>query len=201
MLFAMLNLCRDKFSEMFQDFQEKFVNDHDKMDDNPWNDMWNEFPENLKRLLLLLPGRLSDEFFDGLSFYFIPKEYESILLKMVEKMKIEFDEYEEEFWSILRVMFKIVIEKFPVIKTTSTWHCITYQNGMACPGDSGGPIVTKPADADGVTPGENYEQIGMISFINNPCNVNGGAVYAKVTDILDWINLVVGTGHNNCIRE
>ena len=83
--------------------------------------------------------------------------------------------------------------------------CITdYDGGMVCKGDSGGPLVTKPEDHDGVSPGQNYEQIGVFSYLSQfvPCNNPGSfAVYARVTKVLDWINNSVGKGHADCHRE
>ena len=38
-----------------------------------------------------------------------------------------------------------------------------------CYGDSGGPLVTA-GNGNGVTPGSNYELIGVASYINSLCN-------------------------------
>ena len=81
--------------------------------------------------------------------------------------------------------------------------CINYSSGNACPGDSGGPLVTKPEEHDGVTPGQNYEQIGVVSFGLNRsvCSSSGWSVYGRVTTILEWIESSVGKGHTECGRE
>ena len=71
--------------------------------------------------------------------------------------------------------------------------CIHYGDGSACKGDSGVPLVTKPAWGDGVTPGQNYEQIG--------CNHTNWSVFARVTQVLDWIRDCVSTGPTFCPRE
>jgi len=95
----------------------------------------------------------------------------------------------------------------------STWGempdnflCINYDEGMGCPGDSGSPLVTKPADAKGVTPGENYELIGVQSFVENKtinelCNSPGWTCFGRVTKILKWIEENIGTGHTDCPRK
>jgi len=83
--------------------------------------------------------------------------------------------------------------------------CVTYQDGKICFGDSGGPLVTKPVGSDGVSPGENYEQVGVLSFTSSPCNTTGYdnkyGGYARVTSVLDWIKDSVGQGHTNCPRK
>ena len=45
--------------------------------------------------------------------------------------------------------------------TTDKSHLINYS--MTLQGDSGGPLVTS-SSGDGVTPGQNYELIGVVSF-------------------------------------
>ena len=83
--------------------------------------------------------------------------------------------------------------------------CIDYPGGNVCQGDSGGPLVTKHPSADGISPGQNYEIIGAMSFEvkkgKDTCNAAGWTVYARVTSILNWIEKSVGTGHTNCPRE
>merc|ERR1719250_319475 len=79
------------------------------------------------------------------------------------------------------------IEKTVKKEVADNKICITdYDGGMVCKGDSGGPLVTKPEDHDGVSPGQNYEQIGVTSYKNDPLPCKGSiAVYARVTKVLD----------------
>ena len=82
-----------------------------------------------------------------------------------------------------------------------TMICIAYPLSGVLGGDSGSPLVTKPAGDDGITPGQNYEQIGVLSLAANaPCTSSGWGVYARVTEVLGWIKESVGTGHVNCPR-
>ena len=84
--------------------------------------------------------------------------------------------------------------------------CINHDKGSGCQGDSGSPLVTKPADANGVTSGENYELIGVASLVENKtinemCNSPGWTIFGRVTKILSWIENSVGTGHADCPRK
>jgi len=59
----------------------------------------------------------------------------------------------------------------------------------ACKGDSGGPLITSKF-GNGVSPGQNYEIIGVTSFgRTGSCNPSPGfpGVYARVTKALEWI--------------
>ena len=81
--------------------------------------------------------------------------------------------------------------------------CINYSSGNACPGDSGGPLVTKPEEHDGVTPGQNYEQIGVVAMNSNVTTndtISLGA-YMRVTYFMDWIKDSIGTDHTDCPRK
>merc|ERR1712154_709847 len=56
----------------------------------------------------------------------------------------------------------------------------------SCQGDSGGPLVTA-GDGDGVTAGQNYELIGVVSW-GQGCAWEGfPGVYGRVTHLLSWI--------------
>jgi len=88
--------------------------------------------------------------------------------------------------------------------------CVTHHDGQKmCRGDSGGPLISKPADHDGVTPGQNYELIGVNSFEPNKpnqayCGKDGNYFggYARVTEHLTWIEETMGTAeHTTCPRE
>jgi len=57
----------------------------------------------------------------------------------------------------------------------------------SCRGDSGGPLITS-GKGDGVTPGQNYEHIGVVSFGELACtNPDFPGVYARTTKVLSWI--------------
>merc|ERR1740131_196862 len=55
-----------------------------------------------------------------------------------------------------------------------------------CRGDSGGPLITTQQGHDGVTPGQNYELIGVSSWTTCAHELYPG-VYARVTEAMDWI--------------
>ena len=58
----------------------------------------------------------------------------------------------------------------------------------------------KPDRYDGMTPGENYEQIGVVSFSKKQCRKSGHGFLAKITEMLDWIKISVGTEYTGCPR-
>jgi len=88
--------------------------------------------------------------------------------------------------------------------------CVKFPDGQKTSGgDSGSPMISKPADHDGATPGENYELIGVHSF-GKTINVIGvhssGTKYVagctRVTEHLDWIKEIISaTDHTTCTRE
>merc|ERR1719187_2001345 len=60
----------------------------------------------------------------------------------------------------------------------------------ACSGDSGGPFFTSNG-GDGVTPGQNFELIGIAEWVpvgpgKVPCTI--GTRFVRVTAIMEWIN-------------
>ena len=58
----------------------------------------------------------------------------------------------------------------------------------------------KPDRYDGMTPGENYEQIGVVSFSKKQCRKSGHGFLAKITEMLDWIKISIGTEYTECPR-
>merc|ERR1712179_363457 len=83
--------------------------------------------------------------------------------------------------------------------------CVQHPIGQkTCGGDSGGPMITKQPSHDGVTAGQNYELIGVVSFGNTECTDNGKykAGYARVTEHMDWIKETISkTEHTSCPRK
>merc|ERR1719309_314370 len=73
------------------------------------------------------------------------------------------------------------------------------QNGQvknACHGDSGGPFFTSNG-GDGVTPGQNFDLIGIMStvFYDKMLNIKpctAGTKFVRVTAIMEWINKTTG---------
>ena len=120
---------------------------------------------------------------------------------ILESLKQNFPKLSDNFWKVLpRKLVDFVKSWSP-----ESMLCIDYPGGNACPGDSGGPLMTKRAGDDGVTPGQNYELIGAASFgapIGQACNASGYTVYGRVTSILDWIEKeTAGTDYSNCGRD
>jgi len=84
--------------------------------------------------------------------------------------------------------------------------CVKFPDGQKTSGgDSGSPMISKPADHDGATPGENYELIGVHSFGKTSITSSGIkpiAGCARVTEHLDWIKEIISaTDHTTCTRE
>ena len=74
--------------------------------------------------------------------------------------------------------------------------CVGHPSGQKmCPGDSGGPLISKPPNHDGVTPGQNYELIGVNSWIWGKCTDDGmyWGGYTRVTEHLKWIKKITST--------
>merc|ERR1712168_647824 len=61
----------------------------------------------------------------------------------------------------------------------------------SCQGDSGGPLISS-SGKDGVTPGQNYELIGVVSWGYGCAAPRAPGVYARVTEIIGWIDEKAG---------
>ena len=78
---------------------------------------------------------------------------------------------------------------YPASWITEQMMCANTPGGGkdACQGDSGGPLVSS-GGGDGVTPGQNYELIGVVSWGIGCAQSDAPGVYARVTSQLVWIN-------------
>jgi len=82
---------------------------------------------------------------------------------------------------------------------TDSMLCANIPGGGAdaCQGDSGGPLVTS-SGGDGVTPGQNYELIGVVSWGIGCARPTYPGVYARVTNQLSWIQSFLDTSGQSC---
>ena len=82
--------------------------------------------------------------------------------------------------------------------------CVKFPDAQkTCGGDSGGPLMYKPPDYDGISPGQNYELIGALSF-GSACKANGHyeSGFVKVNEHLDWIQKIISTtAFTTCHRK
>jgi len=78
--------------------------------------------------------------------------------------------------------------------------CAGVPNGGkdSCSGDSGGALMTSGA-GNGVTPGQNYELIGVTSWGEDCAKAEYPGVYARVTKALNWIKTTI-SGSRMCSR-
>ena len=79
--------------------------------------------------------------------------------------------------------------------------CTKFPEGKFCDGDSGGPLVVTTPGHDGVTPGQNYVQIGVVSFAKVNCDQAHYGAYARVSRMMDWVQQTVGSGHTECSKK
>jgi len=91
---------------------------------------------------------------------------------------------------------------YPSNSITDQMLCANVEGGGkdSCQGDSGGPLVTAGA-GDGVTAGENYELIGVVSWGWGCAEADHPGVYARVTKQLEWIYNTTQQGWSTCPRE
>jgi len=68
----------------------------------------------------------------------------------------------------------------------------------SCQGDSGGPLISTAGD--GVSPGQNYEHIGVVSWGNGCALAAFPGVYARTTSILSWISSTTSGSWSTCPR-
>ena len=91
-----------------------------------------------------------------------------------------------------------------VIRNKDLICTVPAANNSACMGDSGGPLMTtrRPED-DGVTPGQNYELIGLPSIGNLGCSINEKSYdyFARVTFAIDWIKEKLTGSDEPCPRQ
>merc|ERR1711942_335656 len=91
---------------------------------------------------------------------------------------------------------------YPSSWITSQMLCANVDGGGkdACQGDSGGPLVTA-GTGSGVTAGQNYELIGVVSWGSGCASASYPGVYSRVTKQQDWITATTSSGWNTCPRE
>merc|ERR1712106_608886 len=83
---------------------------------------------------------------------------------------------------------------------TERMLCANVEGGGkdACQGDSGGPLFT--AFGDGMTPGQNIEVIGVVSWGNGCAEADSPGVYSRVSNQLDFIKSSTSDGWSSCPR-
>jgi len=90
---------------------------------------------------------------------------------------------------------------YPSAWITERMLCANVQGGGkdACQGDSGGPLISSGL-GDGVSPGQNFELIGVVSWGSGCAEALSPGVFARVTTQLDWIKSNAITEWNTCPR-
>ena len=192
------------------------------------DDYWDEFVKGLAEFKEKIPD-ISDEFWDKISEILdtFVDEYRGLSDAFLDKFSGILNDFLHEFpgmwdifWEKSSGMLEDFQDKFP--KTSGEfWKlfpwllgdllkagyadsmlCINYPEGSPCMGDSGGPLVAVAAGGDGMTPGQNYEQIGVTSFGRDwKCDPPSWAMYVRVSSVVGWIKDSVGSGHTDCDRE
>jgi len=84
-------------------------------------------------------------------------------------------------------------------KINSNMICAKRSGKDACQGDSGGPLVS--SKGDGVTAGQNYEQVGVVSWGYGCAHAKYPGVYARTTTQLDWIRQETSSSWTTCPRK
>jgi len=74
-----------------------------------------------------------------------------------------------------------------------------FENQGVCKGDSGGPLMTKGS-------GQSYELIGVSSWVAGSPGTNCGSrtypsVFARITDMQDWITETTKDDWTTCPRK
>jgi len=85
-------------------------------------------------------------------------------------------------------------------KINSNMICAKRSGKDACQGDSGGPLVSSNG-GDGVTAGQNYEQVGVVSWGTGCAHAKYPGVYARTTTQLDWIRQETSSSWTTCPRK
>merc|ERR1712106_907191 len=91
---------------------------------------------------------------------------------------------------------------YPSSWITDQMLCAIVEGGGkdACQGDSGGPLVTAGA-GNGVVAGQNYEQIGVVSWGSGCAGADSPGVYSRVTEQLGWITTTTAGAWSTCPRN
>merc|ERR1711892_1536249 len=91
---------------------------------------------------------------------------------------------------------------YPSSWITDQMLCAIVEGGGkdACQGDSGGPLVTAGA-GNGVAAGQNYEQIGVVSWGSGCAGADSPGVYSRVTEQLGWITTTTADAWSTCPRN
>lgn len=93
---------------------------------------------------------------------------------------------------------------YPASSITDQMMCAAAEDGQggkdSCQGDSGGPMVTKEAASDGVTGGQNYELIGVVSWGWGCAGATQPGVYSRMTEQLGWVTEKAGSSWSTCAR-
>jgi len=91
---------------------------------------------------------------------------------------------------------------YPSSWITDQMLCAIVEGGGkdACQGDSGGPLVSAGA-GNGVVAGQNYEQIGVVSWGSGCAGADSPGVYSRVTEQLGWITTTTADAWSTCPRN
>jgi len=70
-------------------------------------------------------------------------------------------------------------------KITDQMICAGASGASSCMGDSGGPLVCQKAGA--------WTLVGVVSWGSGYCSVNSPGVYARVTELRDWVDQIIAS--------